>query len=379
MEDIDDITSIRSSDRIETNKIEDIDLGIDNNINNNQHDDINHDEPSPNLAPSRKLQELLKNVDKMAAGKNRLPLKSNRNVASVRVVPDFDDNDLHVGKNKNNNNDKSARNYMPMEYVNIPMTRVPNRNVTRTERAYVWRQKFQRLNAQNPKIEIPETNDPDALERMYYEAIRTNHYCSTSSTWLIYMGIGYAAFQLLLHKIGFTLPPQFVPIQLEVMASYPTLLKSLGEPGGPSLGSSWPPWIKLMFVIAMHSLIFIIIFKLTGSVDNAHNAQRFICRTGIMGGRPQSDEGQADNAMANVGGILGGLGGLFGGNGNGGGLQNMLGNVMSMFGGGGRSAMDDIDLESPPEPLSNRSTQSSSSQNSNTQRQFNSRRPTPFD
>lgn len=65
------------------------------------------------------------------------------------------------------------------------------------------------------------------------------------------MGIGYAGFQFALHKLGFKLPPEFVYMQLEVMSHYPQLLKALGDPGGPSIGSSWPPWMKLTFVIAV--------------------------------------------------------------------------------------------------------------------------------
>lgn len=370
MQDIDDITSIGSGYRRDTNVVEDIESipsRPQTKFTRHNIDVINSDEPVPNIPQSRKLEELLKNVDRIAEGKVRLPMRSPNHVASVRIVPAIEDEP--VGSHRSTS--RSARNYTVPDTrtsnaVGIHLTRMPDRNITRSERAYVLRQKFQRLNAQNPNIAIPETNDPDALERMYVEAIKTNHYCSTSSTWLIYMGIGYTAFQYGLHKMGIQLPPQFVAIQLEVMSSYPTLLKSLGEPGGPSIGSSWPPWLKLIFIISMHSIIFIIIYKITGNTQSAREAQNFICRTGIMGGRSQSNEGEADNAMASVGGIFGGLGNLFGG--QGGGIQNVIGNVMSMF--GGRSAMDDIDLEAPPEPISNRSQSETS---------FNSRRPTPFD
>jgi len=188
------------------------------------------------------------------------------------------------------------------------------------------------------------------------------------------MGLGYGLFQGALHWIGISLPPDFVFIQIQVMSHYPQLLKALGDPGGPSLGSSWPPWLKLSFVMCVHTLLFVLIYKMTkGNTNAARSAQNFICKTGFMGGKSQGEEVEADNAMANVGDMLGGLGGIFGG-GNGGGLggmmQNLIGGMMGAM--GKTDHVAEIDLENPPDAISERSSMSS-------QREFNSRRNTPFD
>lgn len=351
--------------------------------------ELNNDEPKPDITPSRDLLRIIQDVEKRANGRIRLPMTSTRNVASVRIMPDISSED------ESSSQGKSARTYTPSNYDNPkglhnrnthnsartttrqlgPQTKRPGNNLSVSERAYIWRMKFIKLNKRNPEIPIPDTNDPDSLERLYIEAVRTDHYCSTSATWLIYMGIGYAGFQYGLNWIGFKLPANFTFIQLQVMSHYPQLLKALGDPGGPSLGSSWPPWIKLLFVIAVHTLIFVLIYKISGSEEVAYNTQKFICRTGFMGGKPQGEEADADSAVANVGGMLGGLGGLFGG--SGGGIGNIFQNIMgSLMGAAGRrDNVADIDLDAPPAPVSNRSDRESR----NNGGQFNSRRKNPFD
>lgn len=315
---------------------------------------LNRDEPSPEASLSRELLDVIRNIDRRGEGATRLPLNSATEVASVRIISD-----------SSHRSGTSARSYRPSP----PDTRKPDKTMSQSERAYMWRMKFQRLNARNPRIPMPDTNDPDTLERLYAEAIKTDHYCSSTSTWLIYMGIGYAALQGVLHKIGFKLPPNFVFNQLGVISHYPQLLKALGDPGGPSLGSSWPPWLKLLFVISVHTLIFIIIYKITGGNENtANNVQLFICKTGFMGGKPQGEEVAADNAIHNLGGMLGGiLGG--GGSGIGGLFQNIMGNFMGMM--GNNDHVNDVNLDDFPEPVSCRDLTPSS--------RFDSRRLSPFD
>lgn len=373
MDDIDDITSARSGQRYRETTVVDID-SVDRNFLSAHR--LNSDEPRPNTSLSRDLVDTIRRIDQQTQGRTRLPMESKYNVASVRIIPDSSNRSYDSNQSRRSNKEHSARSYRsPKGYAE---TRKPDKNMTDSERAYMWRMKFQRLNARNPRIPIPDTSNPDTLERLYTEAMRTDHYCSSTSTWLIYMGLGYGAFQYALDWMGIKLPPNFVLIQVEVMSHYPQLLKALGDPGGPSLGSSWPPWLKLMFVICVHTLLFIMIYKISGgNVSAAHNAQRFICQTGFMGGKPQGEEVEADNAMANVGGLLGGLSGLFGG--NSGGASNGIGSVFQNLVGGFMGAMGrkddvaDIDLEDPPEPVSERPTVATSN------RGFDSRRKTPFD
>lgn len=406
MDDIDDITSARSRHRYQETTVIDIDsLGNSrsrdrhgytdanrnyrNNdersrdsrssrVSNRSNDDrrldvreLNNDEPRPAISPSRELLDTIRKIDQKAGGRHRLPMNSSQNIASVRIIPDSSNRSNRSDHSYRSDDHSSARSYRPKDYAE---TRKPDMNMSNSERAYMWRMKFQRLNARNPRIPIPDTNNPDSLEKLYAEAMRTDHYCSTSSTWLIYMGLGYGLFQGALHWMGVKLPPDFVFIQIQVMSHYPQLLKALGDPGGPSLGSSWPPWLKLAFVMCIHTVLFVLIYKMTGSVNSAKGVQNFICKTGFMGGKPQGEEVEADNAMANVGDMLGGLGGIFGGGNTGGGLggmmQNLIGGMMGAM--GRQDHVADIDLENPPEAVSERSTGVSS-------REFNSRRKTPFD
>lgn len=292
---------------------------------------LNDDEPHADVSLGEDLRQVLQQID-TSRTRSRLPVSSNRSV-SVRIIPDAD----------HESNPTSLRSHQDGQTRASPLTRVPEKTMTPSERAYLWRMKFIRLNRRNKDIPIPETVDPDALERLYAEAARTDHYCSTSATWLIYMGIGYVGFQYALNKLGFNLPGDFAFIQLEVMSHYPEILKSLGDPGGPSMGSSWPPWLKLLFVIGAHTIIFVLIYKITGSSGNARQVQQFICSTGLMGGKPQGQELEADNAMTNLGGIFNGILG-----GGGGGLGGLVQNIMGqMMGPGGPP----IDLDNPPLPV----------------------------
>jgi hypothetical protein len=319
MNDVDMLLSSRSSTTQYKNKIQDID-SLDSRT-------LNQDEPKPSISPSRDLIDTIRNIDNEISryGNRRLPMRSSTNIASVRIIPD-------TSRRSSN----SASSYRP------PETRKIDINISDDEKAYMYRLKFQRLNARNPTIPMPDTNDASVLERLYHEAIRTDHYCSSTSTWLIYMGLGYGAFQYVLSRFSISLPSNFVVMQMEVMSCYPQLLKALGDPGGPSLGSSWPPWLKLIFVICVHTFIFVLIYKMTGSADSAHNTQKFICRTGLMGGKPNGEEVAVDNATS---GITGMLGGLFGGG---------LGNMMQTFLGGIGNNTNDIDIENPPMPVSTR-------------------------
>lgn len=344
MNDLDDFDTIASSRDIDDTAVLDIDDELYHQHGMIRSRDLNRDEPRSTIVTSRDLQNIIDSIDERAANKLRVPMEASRHIASVRIISDRSSVRTVQGDEKEK--------YSPME------------------RAYTWKQKFIRLNAKNPRVEIPDTNDPDILERLYLEAIRTDHYCSTSATWLIYMGLGYAAFQAILYKLGIVLPNTFVITQMQVMSHYPQLLKDLGDPGGPSLGSSWPPWLKLTIVICLHTLIFLIVYKLTDSESTASNLQRFICSTGFMGGKRQGEELEADNASMNIGGILGGLGSLFGGGGGDG-----IGGIIRQFAGvmgGGNNIVDDINIDKPPEvATSDRSTPTDDS--------FNSRRSTPFD
>lgn len=299
--------------------------------------ELNSDEPKPTMTNSRELASIISNIDQRVDNKLRLPMNSNRNVTSVRIVSDA----------SRRSNQSSVRSYKP----SIEPSRKQEVYQSPEERAYIWRQKFIRLNARNPKVEIPELTDPDVLGRLYTEALKTDHYSSSSATWLLYMGMGYAAFQGILHKLGISLPHQFVFYQVDVMSCYPQILKSLGEPGGPSIGSNWPPWMKLAFIVCLHTITFVLIYKLTGSETSAYSAQKAICGTGLMGGKPQAEESVSDNAQANLGGILSGFGNLLGG-GSGGGMMDMMQGLIGGLMGGTNNATEDIDLDNPPDPVS---------------------------
>lgn len=324
-------------------------------------EELNSDEPVPDITPSNRLIDELRKVDQITGTRKRIPLSTmGSNVAkSVRIM-----SDNYPSRKDGSRSNRSATSYKPKHPDNILLSRV-NKNLSKSERLYNIREKFKRLQGENKDVEIPDSSDPDALERMYLEAARTIHYNSTSQSWILYMGAGYAIFQALLAWMGFSLPAEFVPIQLEVMTHYPKLLKELGDPGGVSFGSTWSPWVKLIVIIIIHSIIFIIIVKMTGDVNSARSAQYLICRTGFMGGQSKGNEAEADLATNNLGGMLGNLIG-----GGGGGLGNMLSGLLGNFM-GGNSSMQNIDLNNVPEPIDD-DTDNNDNANKST-------RNTPFD
>lgn len=311
---------------------------------------LNRDEPKPDVTPSRSLMGILRTIDQ---NPKRPALLSSNHIQSVRIIPAED----------NGGASPSARDYRPSP---MPETRRIDKTLPKEERLYILRSKFQRVHDRNPTIEIPSSDDPDSLERMYWEALRTDHYGHASTTWLLYMCLGYAGFQFALNQLGFKLPAEYTVVQIQVISHYPELLKSLGDPGGPSIGSSWPPWVKMLVVMAIHTIIFIIIYKMTGSSESAMNAQHAICRTGFMSGKAVGDEAAADGALGGLAGIIGPI--LNGG--GGGGLSNIGGMIQGLvraIGGGGGTAA--INPNAPPLPIVDTTPVVLSG----------SRRPTPFD
>lgn len=298
--------------------------------------ELNSDEPKPSIVPSRELLDKLREIDRKGSGMKRIPLNSrqsqisNRSTTQLRIVPGTPSS--------------RARSYQPQRPVDIIPEDPRMKDMTPDEIVYMYRQKFIRLNDRNPKIEIPNCNDPGKMAIFYQEALKTDHHTTTSSTWIIYMGLGYAGFWAMANWLGLGLPPSFIYVQVTIMTHYPKILKELGDPGGLSLGSSWPPWIKLVIVMAIHTALYILIFKFSGNESAAIRTQEVICGTGLFGGKAQAEEGVADQATAGIGGLLGGLMGGTGGGGFGGIVQNLIG----MFTGQKKDDVADIDLNNPP-------------------------------
>lgn len=377
MSNIDDIDNIKSDrDTGDTSDIEDPLEDENSSVSSSESrdskeeksdsriDSINDDEPSINRKPSRKLKDMLESIDKDIKGKHRLPLNSNRSVSSIRIIP-LDSSSRSKGATSKKSS-PSARSYTPVDHSRLDS--LPDKKMPKSQRLYIMRQKFIRLNKEHPEIEVPDSNDPDALIACYKEAKRTIHYTSTSSSWIVYMAVGYAGIWGLAQWMGFDLSPYFVPIQIEVMSHYTSLLKQLGDPGGISMGSGWPPLVKLLVIIVIHTAIFVIIYKVTGNVEACRNAQMAMCSTGFMGGKSQGDTQSATGATSIAGGLMSALGGLF--NGQGGDNNNILKNIMNIF--TGNTSIDNINLDAPPEPVSERELPEQNSK-------YSSKRKNPFD
>lgn len=275
--------------------------------------------------PTGRLKDILDDVSRRVGNNKRLPMPS-RTIHSVRLITDAP-----------SRAPASARTY---RVTNILNTTRPDARLSDSERVYMWRNKFRILKMRSPEVEIPDSNDPDALERMYKEAIRLDHYASSTGTWMIYLSIGYTVAQWVLGKLGVPNIDSYAVHQIEVMKHYPHLIKELGEPGGPSLGSDWPPWLKLTAIIVLHSIVYIIISGITKDSGKAHSMQKIICSTGMFQATAQptvETEIAGDSAMSNLGSVFTSI--LGGG---------ALGNIMNMF--TEANPMDEIDLENPPSP-----------------------------
>lgn len=291
--------------------------------------DINDDNPVTDATPTGRLASVLDNIQARVGDKRRIDMPTSH-IHSFRIATDTPSRPP-----------SSARSYKVSRPIN---TVRPDARASASERAYHWRMKFKALQNDIPDMEMPDSNDPDALERMYYAAARVHHRSSSTGTWMIYLGLGYAAAQWIMTKMGIPGISNYASYQVEVLKHYPHLIKELGNPGGPSIGSSWPPWLKLAVIMVIQSVIYLVITMITKDETRAFGMQKVICSTGIMSGvsKPTTEtELAGDGAMSNIGSVLGGL---LGGGGGGG----MLGNIMNMFAGG--NPVDEMDLENPPPP-----------------------------
>jgi len=207
------------------------------------------------------------------------------------------------------------------------------------------RQKFITLNNLNPKIEVPDSNDPDALERMYLEAVRTHHYTRTPVSWFFYIGVGYFLFQMLCEYFGFKLPKKFVSHQLRILSYYGDIIKQLGDPGGISIGSNWSPWVKLTVVIIVQTIVFVAAYKILGSEDAATSCQEAIASFGFLTGNKSNPDPGASVAADNAGGLFSQIKEIMGG---GGGFMGAIKSVLS--GMTGPDDDDDIDMDDIPAP-----------------------------
>jgi hypothetical protein len=303
---------------------------------------INSDEPKPDLSTVKQkssLAQKLAIIDSKLLPNGRVPLRASSHKNSVRVIP------LSVAKSQT-----SANSRRDLSFIR---GNLPDKNLSPEERVYKIRTEFNILAASNPKVRLPPDgiNDPDVLERMYLDAVRECSYTSVSTTWLLYMGVGYSVFHWICDKLGFSLPPEFVKIQIDVMSHYHYILKSLGDPGGPSITSTWSPWAKLICVILLHTVIFIFIYKLTGNSAGAYTVQKVLAGTNMFGGSPNAATAEATVASEGLGGLISAISG----NTQGGGIGGIISGVMKLLGGGGgggnpQSGVDDIDLDNIPEP-----------------------------
>jgi hypothetical protein len=296
---------------------------------------LNIDNPRPDVSVQRSdLIRQLEAIDRNTVNRVRPTIDASRGVTSVRMI--------HQNASRDSNG-MSARSYRVDDYT----SKMPDKKRSPEERAYVIRQKFIKLNNSNPQIEIPNTQDPDALERMYVEALRTHHYSKINSSWFIYLGVGYVFLQYLLNWFGLGLPDNFASYQLRMLSCYHDILRQMGDPGGISMGSTWPPWVKLLVIIVVQTVVFILVFKMTkGNAEAAAGVQELIASTKFLGGKKTSGDVEAEGAAVQAGGIMDVIGGLFGG-GGGAGIAGVIGNL---FGGGGMGQDDDIDLDDLPEP-----------------------------
>lgn len=346
MEDVEDIRSIRS-------------YNISSRRSNDEYDissrSLNSDNPKPQISPTGNLKEILEQIDKQTSTRKRLPLPRDNVIPSFRIAGD---------------NYPSARSEKPRsireEKSNIQLNKEFEGKNPSLQR-YLIREKFKILQQKNPNIEIPDFNDPKDMIEAYNAALRTNHFTSSSATWMIYMGIGYAVLQGILKWAGFKNIDNFATTQIEIMKHYPQLLKELGDPGGISAGSNWPPWLKLTVIMAIHTIVFLLMVKITGNDSVARQFSKVICGTGFMGGKsvPSAEsEIAGDSAMSGLGGILGNLGGLLGG--GGGGIMNMLGGLL------GPSNTPNIDLDNLDniQPVSERSVSDAISFSSSRKNKF---------
>lgn len=225
--------------------------------------------------------------------------------------------------------------------------------LSKSTRAQLWRDKFVLLSHQNEHVRVPDTNDPEQLEILYKSALNLVKRSSKSATWLLWMAVGYSVFQGVLWYFNIDLPSNFVSVQLNTMSHYKDILEDLGDPGGPSIGSSWSPMTKLIVIVVVHTITFIIIYKISGDGNAAAKAQNVIIGTGFMNPSTQNTA-DADSATESANGITSLISNIFGGNNKGesgiGGLLNM---AKGLFSGDSKSTLENFNMDEVPDPDGN--------------------------
>lgn len=317
--------------------------------NRSMREIINADNPEPNIAGIDNMKDELDKIDNILATSKRINLKTSNHIPTTRVS---DSNNTGRGTTTK----RTARDYRPTtttatrEESTNPLFVRPSKENPPSTQLYEMNCMFKNLQMKYPTIitEIPMDNDPDQLWKKYIASAKMCISGSTSTTWIMYMTFGYMGLYGVFSYFGMKLPSNFVQIQISVMQKYKSILDDMGDPGGISIMSNWSPMSKLIFVIILQTLIFIVIYKMTGDSNSAFNTQCIVAGMPILGGS-NGDNAVAEAAVAedNAGNMMGALGGLLGGNGAG-----LLQGLMGMMGGNGatQSRLDQIDPNNLPEP-----------------------------
>ena len=315
---------------------------------------IGSNEPSHNVVHSPKLQSQIDLIRRNIGTSSTLR-------RSINLVP-FASSQLFIPNSKKTTSKKS-----------IPILSRKSNTITKSildddtddVDLYTLRLQFKKLAIQNDGITVPTTSDPVKLKAMYKSALAYHKETRTSPTWLLYSGIAYTGMYLAMNKVfQMDIPPEFITVQISTISHYKELLTSLGDPGGLSIGSSWPPWLKFLAVALAHSLIFVVVYKMTGSASMASMPSDAMCALNIGGKTDVGMVNMKPDGLANAFGALGNglagkksgggignlLGGLLGGGGSGGGLD-LNGIIGGLLGGMGNTEKDDIDIDNPPDPV----------------------------
>lgn len=213
---------------------------------------------------------------------------------------------------------------------------VPSRRVessSRDVKAYKLRQKFLRLNKEDPRITVPDCRDPDKLQEMYEDAYFTYAKSNSSGTWITLIGTGCAVFELIMNRFLGIDAKGYTQCMSAIIPYYHYIFKDMGDVGFVSIMSDWSPEMKLVAVLIIHTGTFFVMKKLTdGEVDKIRSTMKGLVNTGIAGGDPTGEKETSQG-------------------GGGGGMMDMVNNLIGSFmGGGGEKKSPTMDLDNPPPP-----------------------------
>lgn len=243
--------------------------------------------PIKNISTSSKQNKSIQNSD------NTHP-KSHRSIKIASYEANFSKS---RSKSSSKSSSKKIKDYIPERIEN----KKEEEFKSPSEKLYAYKLKWQLLNEKDPRIPIPDSNDPDELERLYIRGENAYSELNTPGTLMIVIGASYVGLQYLFNKVfKWNVGENFAEDMISVTYYYASLIRKIGTPGLDSINKAvgeLHPVVQILIVIVVQTVVYVALYKIMGR-SVAVSAQKAVAGTGLFGANP-SEEAQ-DNPVLNA-------------------------------------------------------------------------------